>query len=55
MKYLFSLLALAACLSIASVPVSVADDGDAAKIKELKAKCGKGDQHACTELEFLSD
>ncbi|MGD8784729.1 MAG: hypothetical protein PVG75_09830 [Thioalkalispiraceae bacterium] len=55
MRHLLSLLALSACLSIVSVPVSIAEDADAAKIKELKAKCSKGDQHACTELEFLSD
>jgi len=35
---------------------SLADEeASAAKIKELTAKCKKGDQHACTELEFLQD
>ena len=53
MKYLFSLLALSACLVLS--PVTVAEDASADKIKELKAKCAKDDQNACTELEFLSD
>ena len=53
MRYLLSLLALAACLTLTSV--SAADPAPAEKVKELKEKCAKGDQHACTELEFLSD
>jgi len=34
---------------------SFADETSAAKIKELTAKCQKGDQSACDELEFLKD
>ena len=53
MKHLFALLALGACLMLG--PVSAAENVSADKVKELKEKCSKGDQFACTELEFLSD
>ena len=55
MRHILSSFALITCLTLGLAPVSFADDANAAKIQELKAKCNKGDQHACTELEFLSD
>ena len=55
MRHFLSSLALITCLALGLAPLSVANDANAAKIQELKAKCSKGDQHACTELEFLSD
>ena len=55
MRYIISCLALATSLALGFSSVSIANDADTAKIKELKVKCSKGDQNACTELEFLSD
>lgn len=53
MKQLITLAALTACLMLG--PVSAAETVSADKVKELKEQCAKGDQFACTELEFLSD